>query len=407
MYSVIQEQNMEIPLSRHDYKRHDTEPPTIEAGSKVHDMDAVVVGMGALGLMLAKRLTDFGQSVAVVEQSPTLANGPSIKNHGWLHTGVVHSLSAQDVPANSLVKKLQYGHNFFSSYAPECLDEPFDPTYAVTKDEALAERARERWSRLGVPYEELTAADFSLIESDTADGAANYFFETTDSRINNRLLFAKLLTDIQRRGAAVLTAASYECDDDQTITVSSDQEKYRIRSPLFFYATGNNLGESYEKLTDEKLAMEYWKSHLLILPRITEASIIGLDRHSPIIINHGNKSVVNRSYDEVPISVQDTTPDPDEVALAFDTLTRDYPNAKKFAREVLAIACLKPHISSNAPAARHSVGEIVYEPKDGHIFALPGKMTEAPYVADSLIRRAYSDDRLNVDMISKRPLDAA
>lgn len=395
---------MEIPRRRYD--SNEPRYPSLETG-KVNDMDAVVVGMGALGLMLAKRLTDFGQSVAVVEQSPTLANGPSIKNHGWLHTGVVHSLSAQDVPANSLVKKLQYGHRFFTSYAPECLDEPFDPTYAITKDESLAKRARQRWSSLGVPYEELTATDFSQVEPGLADGTANFFFETTDARINNRLLFAKLLTDIQRRGAAVLTAASYEYDDDQTVTVSSDGENYQVRSPLFFYATGNNLGESYEKLTSEELALEYWKSHLLILPRITEASVIGLDRHSPIIINHGDKSVVNRSYDEVPVTVQDTTPDSDEIDLAFETLAKDYPKARKFARDVLAIACLKPHIRSDAPVARHSVGEVVYEPKEGHIFALPGKMTEAPYVADSLIKKAYADERLDIGLISRRPLDAA
>lgn len=395
---------MEIPRRRYD--SNEPKYPSLETG-KVNDMDAVVVGMGALGLMLAKRLTDFGQSVAVVEQSPTLANGPSIKNHGWLHTGVVHSLSAQDVPASSLVKKLQYGHRFFSTYAPECLDEPFDPTYAITKDEVLAERARQRWSSLGVPYEELTATDFSQIEPGLADGAADFFFETTDARINNRLLFAKLLTDIQRRGAAVLTAASYEYDDDETIAVNSNGDNYRVRSPLFFYATGNNLGESYKKLTDEELAMEYWKSHLLILPRITEASVIGLDRHSPIIINHGDKSVVNRSYDEVPVTVQDTTPDPDEVDLAFETLAKDYPKARKFARDVFAIACLKPHIRSDAPVARHSVGEVVYEPKEGHIFALPGKMTETPYVADSLIKKAYADERLDIGLISRRPLDAA
>lgn len=46
-----------------------------------HQVDAAVVGMGVLGLIIAKRLVDFGQRVAVIEQSPTLADGPSIKNH--------------------------------------------------------------------------------------------------------------------------------------------------------------------------------------------------------------------------------------------------------------------------------------------------------------------------------------
>lgn len=372
---------------------------------EVQNMDAVVIGMGSLGLMLAKRLTDFGQSITVIEQSPTIANGPSIKNHGWLHTGVVHSLSAQDLPARSLVKKLQYGHQFFSSYAPECLDEPFEPTYAVTKDEELAERARERWDHLEVPYRELTAEQFAEVEPNLDEEAGKYFFETTDSRINNRLLFVKMQAEMRRRGARILTAASYEYEDDNTISVKSGGDTHRIHAPLFFYATGNNLGQSYEKLTDEELPIEYWKSHLLLMPRITEASIIGLDRHSPIIINHGDKSVVNRSYDEIPATTQNTDVDPEQVEMAIEAIEESYPGAQIREKDIQAIACLKPHIATGGPVARHSVGEVVYEPREGHVFALPGKMTEAPYVADTLIKQAYAQGKINADIVSKRPLD--
>ncbi len=355
-----------------------------------HQVDAVVVGMGVLGLMIAKRLVDFGQKVAIIEQSQTLADGPSIKNHGWLHTGTVHALSVEDpIKASALVRKLQYGHKFFTDYAPECLNEPFISTYAASRDPLLADRARETWSRLGVPHQELSTDQFSEIEPGIDPNAASFFFRSADSRINNRLLFAKLFTDIRRGGALALIGAQYEYENEQTIRVSSAEGESRITSPLYFYATGTALGESYAKLTGESLGMEWWKSHLLFLPRITNASIIHLDHDSPIIINHENVSVVNRSYDEVPVTTPNSKVDLQEVERVFEVLSSHYPRARDYAAEVRAVACLKPHIRSDDLLGRHDVGDVIYQPREGHRFALPGKMTEAPYVADSLVQSAH------------------
>lgn len=377
-----------------------------ELSPREENVDAVVVGLGSLGLMLAKRLTDFGQRVVAIDNSPSVAYGPSVKNHGWLHTGVVHALSVQDqIKGRELAKKLQYGHKFFTNYAPECIDQPFDPTYAITGDSDLADNARSRWAEYGIPFDEVSKDSFiSDIEPGINPDMADFFFRNDDTRVNNRLLFAKLITDIRSRGNTVLRAATYEYDDDYTISITSDgQPKVTVNSPLFFYATGPNLDETYAKLTHESLGMEYWKSHLLLLPRVTEMSVVSLDRDSPIVINHGDVSVVNRSYDEIPTMEKDYEVDEDEVVRAFERLCDFYPDAYRLKDEVQAIACLKPNIPLAADASRHSVGDTVFEPLDGHVFALPGKMTEAPYVADNLVRRAYA--KLDLSMVSRRPLD--
>lgn len=371
---------------------------------EIREVDAVVVGAGALGLMVAKHLADFGQEVALIEQSETIADGPSIKNHGWLHTGIAHSLSVTDpIQGRDLVRKLQYGHRYFSNYAPECLDEPFEPTYAIAGDPELAARARENWTKFGVPHKELTADQFFEVEPGLDPGSASYFFENGDLRINNRLLFAKMLHDIRKSGSLAILGATYEYEDVNTITVVNDQGRARLRSQLFLYATGTGLDDSYQKLTGDSLGMQYWKSHLLLLPRFTNASIVSLDRETPIVINHGDVSVVNRSYDEVPQVDRDTRIDMDEVSKAFDVIRRFYPRAGDFIDDVHAIACLKPNIPTTSTATRHNVGESIYEPEPGHIFALPGKMTEAPYVAASLVRRIAS--KLRLDPISRRPID--
>lgn len=378
--------------------------PEFIAQTEIYDVDAIVIGAGILGLMVAKHLVDVGQTVALVEQSETIADGSSIKNHGWLHTGIAHSLSVRSpLQARVLVKKLQHGHRFFTSYAPECFDEPLDPTYAVARDPELADRARTDWVRFDIPHRELGPDEFFEIEPGLNPEKASYFFENTDARINNRLLFAKLMTDIRRGGALALKGASYEYDDSQTIQVTNTAGRHKLRSQLFFYTTGAGLDESYEKLTGGSLGMRYWKSHLLVMPRITNASIVSLDHGTPIVINHGNASIVNRSYDEVLLSDRDSGVDSAEVARAFDVLCEYYPRAADHTEGMHAVACLKPDIPDSTTAVRHNIGESIYEPRPGHIFALPGKMTEAPYVAASLVRGA--SERLNLRLISKRPLD--
>lgn len=376
-------------------------------GRSVEKVDAVVVGLGVMGLMLTKRLVDFGQRVVAIDESAAIAAGPSTKNHGWLHTGIVHALSVSDqTNGQRLAKKLQYGHQFFSNYAPECIDEPFDPTYAITDDSDLAAKAKRNWTQNGVPFRELTKDKFlQEIEPGINPDAASFFFENDDTRINNRLLFMKLLTDIQNRGASVLRAASYHYEDEHTIAIQSPDGRTRVSAPLFFYATGPSLEESHKQLTGNSLGMKYNKSHLLLLPRITAKSVVSLDKGKPIIINHGEVSVVNRSYDEVSVPQPDYTVDQDEVERALDVLYRFYPKAQQHRDDVHAIACMKPYMAPNDKIGqqRHSVDSTVVNPVEGHYFVAPGKMTEAPFAADELIRFVAS--KLDLEPVSERPID--
>src|SRR5438105_1649235 len=97
--------------------------------------DAVVIGSGILGLMLAKRLVDLGQKVVLVEKSTQVADGASIINHGWVHQASGSAVTANSLDhARAIVKKMQYGFDFFKTFAPEAFDEPFEPTYAITAD---------------------------------------------------------------------------------------------------------------------------------------------------------------------------------------------------------------------------------------------------------------------------------
>jgi hypothetical protein len=304
--------------------------------------------------------------------------------------------------AAQLVKKLQYGYSFYKTYAQECIEDPFLPTYTMTDDPDLAQNARERWDEFNVPYRELTSEQMKKIEPEFNQEMVSYFFENKDTRINNRLLFQKLFTEIRRNGGIALTGAEYEYENEQIIRVINKNGVFQIQSPQFFYTTGVYLSDSHEKLTGEKLDVQFWKSHLLFLPRFTSVSLVSMDKNAPIIINHGEVSVINRSYDEYPVDSINWEVNEDEVKKALEVISQYYPSIKGETNKIHAIACLKPNVF-NKDAIRHTVGEKIYEPVKGHIFALPGKMTEAPYVADMIIQHAYTN--FNVDDVTERPID--
>jgi glycerol-3-phosphate dehydrogenase len=368
-----------------------------------YKFDAIVIGSGIQGLLLAKRLLDLGQSVALIEKSSTLAKGATSKNHGWLHQGTTHSLSAKDVAhGKRMAKQLQYGHAFFKSYAPECFDEPLQSTYAVTNSTERADYARKRWADCGVPFKELTAKEYFALEPEINRHALSYFFEVSDSRLNNRLLLMKLYAEIKAKGALILTSAEYEYESGNKILILSESGTYLLESPLFFYATGAGLDDCYRKLTNESLGLQYFKSQMLFMPKVSRNSLIQIDYSSPIVVNHGDLSVVNRSHDDVATINTDYEVNSLEVKRALASVYALSPKAKTIpASKIIAIACLKPSLPSGSAEQSLSVDSYMSEPRKGHFFVLPGKMTSAPYVTDELIKKVAP--YLNLSMVTPRP----
>jgi glycine/D-amino acid oxidase-like deaminating enzyme len=377
------------------------------AKASIKQLDAVVIGSGIQGLLLCKRLLDLGQRVALIERSDTIAKGSSIKNHGWIHQGTTHSLSAKDVPqSQKIAKQLQYGHAFYKTYAPECFAEPLNSSYAITSDANRAAFARERWTAAGVPFRELKADEYFALEPNMNKSAASYFFEISDGRLHNRLLFRKLVAEIEFKQALILTKANYEYLSDYEILVVAGEGNYRLQSPLFFYATGAGTEEAYQKLTGEKLGVKCFKSQLLFMPRVSNFSVINIDYSSPIIVNHGEFSAINRSHDDVLSDGSDPVVNMHEVKLTMSSVYEFFPDAKNLsAASIIPVACLKPCIPSQEDSPHLSVDATSYEPKPGHIFTLPGKMTAAPYVTDELIKATSA--RLNLLPVSLRPYEFA
>lgn len=365
--------------------------------------DAVVFGAGVMGMLVAKKLTDLGQRVVLVEKSPTLAKGASTKNHGWLHRGTAHAISIKDKnEARAVVSKLIYGYEYLKSYAWECVEDPFEPFFTITQDEQLADRAAKIWDELDVLYEEVPRQ--RLLDADPAISkkVQLHAFQTKDLRINSRILYQKLLTDIQSRGGIVMYDTSYAYANEETVEIQSREERMAVSANVFIYSPGVQIQEAFEKLTNQHLTITLWKSHLLLVPRVSKFSMVSLDRNQPIIINHGEVSVVNRAYDEYQSNSLDQTVDPEEVDRTFESLCNLYPQVRTVGGKLKSISCSKPALNG-IEGQRYSVDSQIFEPIPHHYFVLPGKMTEAPYVADELLHHIYPT--LDFSAVTQRPID--
>lgn len=367
------------------------------------NVDAVVVGGGIMGLMIAKRLTDLGQEIVLLEPQPTLAYGASIKNHGWLHRGTAHAVSIKDVnEAKKVVSKLIYGYEYIKRYAPECLEDPFESMFALTQSEELAERATAIWDTLDVPYTPISRKKFQEEEPYFNKRLHFNAFRTFDHAINNRVLFKRLATDIKRSGAIIMRGNSHNYYSDNVVQINSPDNLISIQAGKFIHCTGGNIAKEYEAVTGNVLNISYWKSHLISLPRFATNGLIALDPDLPIVINHGNACIVNRAYDEIEKNYLDLEVESAQLQQTFDAVCYLYPAARSFADLMTGTACAKPSIKIDGQL-RHNVNSQIFEPVPNHYFVLPGKMTEAPYVADELVRTL--SDKLDLSEITERPID--
>jgi hypothetical protein len=95
-------------------------------------------------------------------------------------------------------------------------------------------------------------------------------------------------------------------------------------------------------------------------------------------MNHRQGSVVGLNEDARVIASPTSVPDPDVAARLVDAIRRRFPRARVEPSDVRA--CVKVDVPGANPARSLNVSAIPLA--DNAICALPGKMTEAPVVAD-------------------------
>jgi hypothetical protein len=117
-------------------------------------------------------------------------------------------------------------------------------------------------------------------------------------------------------------------------------------------------------------------------------------------MHHGDFSIVGFNEDAVQSSEADYEVIKEYTHNIKSGIQRLFPDW--VAINTLDVACVKVDYAYEASQAR-SLSVSISEPVDDHIVALPGKMSEAPYLTDVLT--SYIHERIDNPKIALRPCD--
>lgn len=363
------------------------------------DVDVAVVGAGICGLLATYKLSRLGASVALIEQAGKVASGASSKNEGWLHKGSYHASAVLErSEALRIARRCSYGFNQIQNLVPEAVESSERPTIALVRDPDRCAEAKDRWREAGIPFDPMSKKDAKRLLDGADLSSLCQAFRTHDVGINTHILYRYLLTSSITCNAQVLLSHKFHFDQEgfpRCISASGDSQ--RINARVVIVAAGAGSKELLSQLNSQ-LPVRLWKSHILYGKRIMEQPVFWLDPLEITLINHtGNVSVVGLNEDAYQINDVDLDVDPGRADLVHEAFGRFIPHSQ--ASKFSPVACIKIDVRSES--SPRSVEAEFYEPIDGVYFLFPGKMTEAPFIVDSVVKQVST--RLVDDWISRRP----
>ncbi len=366
------------------------------------EYDLAILGAGITGLMLSKKLSAVGLRVALIEKNKTVAAGPSTKNEGWLHRGTYHAQSIADRDSGiQVAKRCIYGHEQIRGYAPEAVEDLSSKSYAVTYSTDRAQEITSRWDEAGVAYTQVPSPYLEREVPELNMSHIAHAFLVQDKGIDTRLLYAKLLHEAVLNGTDIFTSAELVFTDQEQISLAQGNQTSDFWASMFIHCSGYGLKSFFAGNFGLDLALRFWKSHLLVVPRLSKDDVFCLDSGETGMMNHGKTSVVGANEDAIQVPQPDFIPIPEK----NDNVKKGLKKLYKWedAGKQLAVACVKVDMPQMSAAAR-SLNINYGEPLDKHMYVLPGKMTESPYVTDVVTRMIF--DRLNGHKdVASRPCD--
>ena len=359
--------------------------------------DIAISGSGVTGLWIARKLAVQsgwvgGLEIVVLEKSKSLADGASTKNEGWLHAGTYHGFAIKDpAEAATVVRKTKAGYNQTLGLVPDCIEYPRSRTYALTSSIADTEWAVNRWNALGVGFEEVTRREIKEAIPNLNPNNLFQGFRVDDKSINTRVLYDRLYRDCRRLGVKFFTQTRItDIIDETTAKLESDTvDANSLKSAVFIHATGSGLGGVLDMLGYPQ-DVRYWKSHLMVTPRIAQHNIFYLREGEIGVMHHRDvdslqKSVVGTNKDGIFMDEPNFEVDRDRERYLREAMGQTFLNFDSRVTEGQVYSCVK--LDTLPADSIPKLSTEVLKPLENHFCVLPGKMTEAPYAADEAVRR--------------------
>jgi glycine/D-amino acid oxidase-like deaminating enzyme len=380
---------------------------------RVSHFDAVISGAGVGGLNLFRRLTELGLDVMLLEKREHFAGGPTTRNEGWLHAGSVHAGTISDRSmAVQVARQCLYGFHQIRQFAPEAVEEIGPPAIALVKSRRLLTETVSRRNEAGVEYRPVSLQALRRMEPQiSTDGLAGAH-EVADVAIDTRLLSQKYLASGLARGGRALTGCEIVSFEGQRARVrSQDGASFTVEARLFLHTAGLGLRDFFRTKLGTELPLQVFGSHLLDVPRLASRNVFYIDKFEATLMNHGDWSIVGLNADSGcdPLQVPTSEPTLSGTRRLQKALKRLIPNADlslAHARRCCKLSMIRPSDSATPAPNRPQLNVAFGEVPPCHVWVIPGKMTEAPFVVDVLVKTIFDRLARSSDfMVASRPID--
>jgi glycerol-3-phosphate dehydrogenase len=270
------------------------------------------------------------------------------------------------------------------------------------KDEVLASSTQKRWDELDVWYQEMDLKALFNRDPQLNPDLISRAYKTKDKSVNFRMLYQKLLSVAENYGVKTqLNAEVVPTREDQVDLIHKDGSVSPLHADIFIYTTGLAANETFNFL-ESTITARFWKSHSIIVPRLSLNGFFFVDPREVSIMPHGKYSIVCQSEDDFQIETPNFEVVPEMAEQVFESLLRLMPNVEEYRNAYHANACVKPDIIKGSDSPR-SVDIELHEPTPNHFVVFPGKVTESPYMADRIVKTIF--ERKSDPRISLRPGD--
>lgn len=366
--------------------------------------DIAIIGGGIAGLYTAYKLGSMGYDTLILQDENQLCPGPSVRNGGLIHRGTFHSaLVNDDDMAMRIAERCVYGYEQIKSFAPEAIEEDGLPVFALIKSDALAERAIKRWNKGNIYYKKVSYRQFNQHVPGISHTHAKYIFKTQDLPINYRILYQKLFHQSKKEGVDFIFGAKLlSIEPRNLIFEHGNTQKLSIEAKKYIFTTGYKTKKLIAQFFPNTLQVKIWKSHALSIPRPQKYGFYFIDKDEVSVEPQGIYSIVCQSQEDTLVDNTDLNVVQAKAENIFKKLLEIMPEAYKYANIYRAHACLKPSITLKNDTKR-SVDAEVHVLNQKYLIALPGKATEAPFLADGLVKKVFQD--YSDAIIAKRPGD--
>lgn len=375
----------------------------VVGSSIIENFDDIVIGSGITGLEIARLLQNEGRRVCVIERESNVGAGATTRNEGWLHAGTYHS--AAIVNRHDAINVGRYcieGFNRIINRYPIAISKTNASTYALLKDGNRQGDVMERWNDAKVDFKEVDLTEVLKANPEICLDTIHSSYKVKDVAINTSMLLRQMHTEIfgnsKPRVEFLLPAQILSIDPyEHEVELRYKGCVRCFRAENIIYAAGAGNKELVEKYLNMSEQIRLFRGHILIARKLSQDNFIVLDKGCPTWMNHGDFSIIGmtRMSEEV---IREGYEINAKTALRIREKLQGM--IKGPIEIIKTYSCLKPTITDGV---YQSLSPIYFEPEVGNFVVLPGKMTEAPVVCESLLKRILKFKHHN--KVAKRPID--